>query len=120
MQVYIDGLVYVDGLVCRDKQIHERKRPTARVELAAFRFKLVFTVKTLLTHTFRWTVQAMGFQRLWVGGGEKKISAQESCLKFRENPIFFVKIGLLDQKPNIQYHLGKSLLVDFSSIALAS
>ena len=36
------------------------------------------TVKTLLTHTFRWTVQAMGFQRLWVGGGEKKISAQES------------------------------------------
>ena len=37
-----------------------------------------FTVKTLLTHTFRWTVQAMGFQRLWVGGGEKKISAQES------------------------------------------
>ena len=36
----------------------------------------ISTVKTLLTHTFRWTVQAMGFQRLWVGGGEKKISAQ--------------------------------------------
>ena len=36
------------------------------------------TVKTLLTHSFLWTVQAMGFQRLWVGGGEKKISAQES------------------------------------------
>ena len=40
--------------------------------------ELMATVKTLLTHTFRWTVQAMGFQRLWVGGGEKKISAQES------------------------------------------
>ena len=78
------------------------------------------TVKTLLTHTFQWTVQAMGFQRLWVGGGEKKISTQESRPKFRENHIFFFKIGLLDQKPNIQYHLGKSLLMDFSSMVLAS
>ena len=34
--------VYIDGLVCPDEQIRERKRPTARVELAAFRFKLEF------------------------------------------------------------------------------
>ncbi|KIJ98193.1 hypothetical protein K443DRAFT_104355, partial [Laccaria amethystina LaAM-08-1] len=26
------------------------------------------TVETLITHAFRWTVQAMGFQRLWVAG----------------------------------------------------
>ena len=55
----------------------------------------------------------MGFQRLWVGGGEKKISAQESWQKFRENPIFFVTIGPLDQKANIQCCLGKFLgLID--------
>ena len=55
-----------------------------------------------------------------LGGSEKKISAQESWLKFQENPIFFVKIGLLDQKANIQHYLGKSILMDFSSMVLAS
>ena len=29
-------------------------------------------------------------------------------------------LGLLDQKANIQHHLGKSLLMDFSSMVLAS
>ena len=50
------------------------------------------TVKSLITHTFWWTVQAMGFQRLWVGGGRKKIRTWKSWWKFWENPIFFVTI----------------------------
>jgi len=36
------------------------------------------TVGPLITHTPRWTAQAMGFQGLWVYGGGKKISAHES------------------------------------------
>ena len=35
------------------------------------------TVETLITHTFWWTVQAMGFQRLWVAGGGKNISTHK-------------------------------------------
>ena len=53
----------------------------------------ISTVKTLITHTFWWTVQAMGFQGLWVGGGGKKISAQESWQKFLRKSYFLCYNG---------------------------
>ena len=51
------------------------------------------TVKTLITHTFQWTVQAMGFQRLWVGRGGKKISTQESWQKISRKSYFLCYNG---------------------------
>ena len=57
---------------------HQNNRPTLSVA----------TVKTLITHTCRWTVQGMGFQGLWVGGGGKKISAQEIWRKFLRKSYF--------------------------------
>jgi len=42
------------------------------------------TVRPLITHTPRWTAQAMGFQGLWVYGGGKKISAHESQENFEK------------------------------------
>ena len=47
------------------------------------------TVKTLLTHTFWWTVQT-GFSEVMGWRGWEKISAQESWQKFRKNPNLFL------------------------------
>jgi hypothetical protein len=42
------------------------------------------TVKTLITHTARWTFRAMAYQRLWVQGGRPR--------KHSKNPQNFGKI----------------------------
>ncbi|EDR01168.1 uncharacterized protein LACBIDRAFT_333497 [Laccaria bicolor S238N-H82] len=39
------------------------------------------TVETLVTHTLPWTVQPMGFQRLWVGGDKNFIECHEKTVK---------------------------------------
>ena len=60
--------------------ILEMKMIAADVNMISFRNATerdVITVKTLITHTCQGTVQAMGWRGLWVGGGGKKISAQE-------------------------------------------
>ena len=47
------------------------------------------TVNSLLTHTSRWTAQAMGYKRVWVMRAGPKISL-ENCGKIRKNnPIYF-------------------------------
>jgi len=78
------------------------------------------TVRPLITHTFQWKVQVMGFQGLWVYMGWEKSKCSWQSQNFWENLIFFITIGLLDWKANNQCHLGKSLLMCLSSEVLAS
>jgi len=51
-------------------------------------------------HYPQWTVQAMGFQGLWVYRGWEKIKCSWKSWKFWENLIFFVTISLLDRRAN--------------------
>ncbi|KIK04402.1 hypothetical protein K443DRAFT_93313, partial [Laccaria amethystina LaAM-08-1] len=74
------------------------------------------TVDTLITHTPWWTVQAMGFQGLWVAGDGKEISTHKSHGKFEEI-LFASLIGLLNWKAKNQCHL---LLKHFPSAVLVS
>jgi len=56
----------------------------ARIKSTCGQTSIATTVRPLITHTPRWTAQAMGLQGLWVYGGGKKISAHESHKNFEK------------------------------------
>ena len=60
-----------------------------------------------------------GFSEVMGCRGWEKHKRSQKSPKVWENLIFFVIIDLLDLKINNQGHLGKSLLMQFSSMVLA-
>ena len=92
--------------------------PSFDALLGPLKIPLNDTVGTLITHTPRWTVQAMGLKGLWVAGGGKEISAHKSPGNLRNICTFcYNKFTRLEGKQSVP---SRQVIIDaflFSSVS---